>query len=372
MEIFLPSEGQKISPFVAAEINQQVATAKQYPRRNDKAIMDEIASRSGLDEMTAAECMYTLPRAGKDLTGPSIRFAEIVFASFGNLRVGARFVDLDLSDPSRAAVIIEGVCHDLQMNNAQIVPVRRSIVTKTGKIFGADMTNIAFAAGAAIARREAVLKTVPKALWAGAFQRVIKILQGDATTLSKRRADVIDAFGKRNVKPELVFAAMEVKTIEDITMEHMPKLFGMLTALADGTETVQSLFEGRGGPAAPQQKGNPLSDDEEETGHEDTQQSQPERQGEGQATPAASEAAKPPASEQARPAETAKAEEKATEAGPRPTDDESYEAWARAWGGEITDPKARADRWKAERKLRTDCKVTGTTLDVLRKELGLS
>ena len=220
----------EMSGAVAAEISQQVATAKRYPRRPDKVISTEIMSRATLDEETAAECVYSLPRAGKDITGPSVRFAEIVFASFGNMRAGARFVELDTKDPSRAAVIIEGVCIDMQMNNGQTVPVRRSITGKKG-VFNADMTNIAFSAGAAIARREAILKTVPKSIWGAAWKQVLAVLQGDVKTLAARRKSALEAFQKMGVDPSKVCEALGVAGEESITLEQMPRLIGIWTAL---------------------------------------------------------------------------------------------------------------------------------------------
>ncbi len=255
---YLPTEVQEISGAVAAEISQQVATAKRYPRRSDKAISTEIMSRATLDEETAAECCYSLPRAGKDIVGPSVRFAELVFASYGNMRAGARFVEIDTKDPLRSAVIIEGVCIDMQMNNGQTVPVRRSITGKKG-VFNADMTNIAFSAGAAIARREAILKTVPKSIWGAAWKGVLAVLQGDQKTLAARRRSSIEAFAKMGVEAERVFAALDVTGEEAITLEHMPRLIGMWTALRDGTETIDSLFK-PAGPAHDVVK-NPLKDD---------------------------------------------------------------------------------------------------------------
>lgn len=247
-----------VSGAVAAEISQQVATAKRYPRRSDKSISTEIMSRATLDEDTAAECCYSLPRAGKDIVGPSVRFAELVFASYGNMRAGARFVELDTKDPMRSAVIVEGVCIDLQMNNAQSVPVRRSITGRKG-VFNADMTNIAFSAGAAIARREAILKTVPKSIWGAAWKGVLAVLQGDQKTLATRRQSALTAFEKMGVEASRVLTAMEVADVEGITLEHMPRLLGMWTALRDGTETIDSLFS-KGGPGHEVVK-NPLKDD---------------------------------------------------------------------------------------------------------------
>ena len=136
----LPTE---LSPAIAAEINQQVATAKRYPRRRDLDISQEIRGRAALTEDIASECMYTLARDHKTITGPSIRFAEIVRASYGNIRVAARFVRIDADDPMRCAVIVEAVAFDLQSNTAEVIPVRRSIMTsgkagKQARMFSAD------------------------------------------------------------------------------------------------------------------------------------------------------------------------------------------------------------------------------------------
>lgn len=383
-EILPPIKGD-VSPIVAAEINQQVATAKRFPRRRDVEITNEIMGRAAFDEETAAECMYSLPRAGKDITGPSIRFAELVFVSFGNLRAGARFVELDTKDPRRAAVVIEGVCLDLQTNVAQNIPVRRSIVGKKG-MFGADMTNIAFSAGAAIARREAILKTVPKAIWGPAYKRVISVLQGDANTLKDRRAKLIDAFGRRDIKPERVFAAIGVKSIEDVTIEHLPRLFGMLTALADGSETPESLFA-VAGQTQPGERHNPLADDDGEADGTAANGGQPANSDakaqnsadSGQKAQAADTAqaaqASPPAakSEAAATEQPAKPAQEAQRAAPQaggasdgqPTDEKGYEDYAKAWMGEAKTVLEVNDRYASERKLRTACGVTAAGIERL-------
>ena len=263
---FLPVAPQEISPAIAAEISQQVATAKRYPRRRDKEISDEIMGRATLNESIAAECMYSLKRGEKMITGPSIRFAEIVRASFGNIRVAARFVRLDLDDPERGAVIVEAAAHDMQTNNAEIIPVRRSVMTsgyggKKPRIYNADMINMTVNAASSLARRNAVLAVVPKALWIDPFMRVVAVLQGDATTLAARRKDIIDAFVRIEVVPADVFAALGVKSIEDITVEHMPQLKGFMTAISEG-ETAASVLgkaaENAGGDH--EKVANPLQD----------------------------------------------------------------------------------------------------------------
>ena len=77
-----------------AEIDQQIATARQFPRSVDRA-MKNVLSLATMDEETAGECMYALPRGGKPIKGPGVRLAEIIQSQWGNNRVAARVVHVD-------------------------------------------------------------------------------------------------------------------------------------------------------------------------------------------------------------------------------------------------------------------------------------
>lgn len=235
-----------LQSITAAEINQAVATAKQFPRRRDKEISNEIMGRATLDEATAEKCNYLLPRGNKKIPGPSIRFAEIVRASYWNIRVAARFVALDTSDMERAAVIVEAIALDVETNQSEIVPVRRSIMTsaKQGQrpqIYSADMINQTMQAATSIARRNAILTVVPQVLWMGGYQRVVEVLRGTVETLAARRVAMLDAFGRMGVTPEQVFTSLDIKDESQIVIDHMPYLRGMMTAIKDG-ESVESVL----------------------------------------------------------------------------------------------------------------------------------
>jgi len=257
---------------ITAEINQAVATAHQYPRRRDQVIINEIVGRSTLDEEIASECSYTLKRGNKQISGPSIRFAEIVRASYGNIRVASRFVALDMADPERAAVIVEAVALDLEMNQSEIIPNRRSIMTSASgnrrpQIYSADMINMTVNAASSIARRNAILSVVPKVLWQTGYQRVVKVLMGDADTLVQRRERMIESFARFDVSPEMLFAALDIVHVKDIKVDHMPAMIGMLTAIKDG-EPVDSVL-GRGGVTEKPKfvgAGNVLKDDPSPSG----------------------------------------------------------------------------------------------------------
>lgn len=252
---------------VSSEINQQIATARRFPRRKDKTIAQEIVERATLSEEIASECFYRLERQSggdkKAIIGPSIRLAEIVMASYGNIRVAARYVRIDNQDPARVAVVVEAVAMDMQTNHAVLKQVRRSIMTslKGGapRMFTADMVNVTIMAAQSIAQRDAALQLVPKALWIDGYHAAMSVVKGDEKTLGARRAAVLNAFGKAGIKPAQLFTAMGIDSEQEITLDHMVVLAGMWTALKEG-EAVDSVLgrvvEGRGGEPAR----NPLQD----------------------------------------------------------------------------------------------------------------
>lgn len=243
-----------------AEIDTQIATARRWPRQITK-VSASILSLATLDEETAEESMYALPRGGKPIQGPSIRFAEIVKTSYGNCRAAARVVHVDRIEK---VVIAEGVFHDLETNTATRAEVRRRIVDRQGRLYKDDMIIVTGNAACSIALRNAILGGVPKALWRKAYEAVQHTIAGDVKTLTETRDKAIKALANFGVAPEQVFAALGVAGVEDITVGHIPTLRGMFATLKNGEATVEEMFVGtmpnRGG-AGHEKVENPLSDE---------------------------------------------------------------------------------------------------------------
>lgn len=256
-----------------AEIDTQIATARRYPRQISR-VAQSILSLATLDEETAEESMYALPRGGKPIQGPSIRFAEIVKTSYGNCRAAARVVHVDRVEK---VVIAEGVFHDLETNTATRAEVRRRICDKYGKLYKDDMIIVTGNAACSIALRNAILGGVPKALWRKAYDAVQHTIAGDVKTLAETRDRAIKALANFGVTPEQVFTALGVAGIEDITIQHVPTLRGMFATLKNGEATVEEMFSGtivRGVNHAV--VSNPLSDQVPDTSAADAH-SQPDR-----------------------------------------------------------------------------------------------
>lgn len=241
-----------------AEIDQLVATAKHYPR-SLKDVQKRVLSMAILDEESAAECMYALPRGGKPIMGPSIRFAEILKQSYGNCTSGARVVHVDRAE---MFVEAEGVFVDLETNSRTTGRVRRRISNKFGKLLNDDMIIVTGNAACSIALRNAILGGVPKPLWRGAWDMVQRTIAGDVETLSTKRSEAVKAFALFGVTPARVFEALGVAGEEDVNVEHIPVLRGMYSALRNGESTVEEMFSGTlPGKSTHEKIANPLADD---------------------------------------------------------------------------------------------------------------
>lgn len=231
-------DGSLAVALAKAEVDQQVTTARVYPR-NLRRAMDSILSHATLDEETAAECIYALPRGGKAIRGPSVRLAEIIASQWGNCRVGARVVHVDRVEKFIEA---EGVFHDLETNHATTARVRRSIADKYGRLFNNDMIVVTGNAACSIAKRNAILAGVPKAVWRKAYDAAEQVLKGDVKTLVERREKAIKTFAAFGVKPEQICEALGVNSVEALTVDHLADLMGMYSAIKSGEETVESMF----------------------------------------------------------------------------------------------------------------------------------
>lgn len=221
-----------------AEVDQQITTAHAYPR-NPKRAMSAILNLATLDEETAEECVYALPRGKKAIKGPSIRLAEIIAGQWGNARIGTRLVHIDRVEKYVEA---EGIFHDLETNVATTARVRRRISGQGGQVFSDDMIVQTGNAACAIAKRNAILGGVPKAVWRKAYAAVEAVIAGDVKTLSERREKAMKAFAAFGVTPDQVFSALAIDDIEGVTVEHLTTLMGMHAALKSGEASVEEMF----------------------------------------------------------------------------------------------------------------------------------
>jgi hypothetical protein len=249
VEGYLPTDAAigatALESLTRAEVDIQITTAHRYPRslaRFRQAALTMIR----LDQATAASCFYALPRRErqddgtfkkKTITGPSVRLAEIVASCWGNMRAGGRVI----AETDRE-VVSQGYCHDLESNYAVVTETRRRIVDRHGKRYSDDLVMLTANATTAIARRNATFNVVPRAFVNELVAVAMKVAAGDAKTLSEGRTRALAAFGELGVPADRVLVKLERAGVEDLDLEDLGVLHGLLTAIKDGETTAAAEF----------------------------------------------------------------------------------------------------------------------------------
>ena len=228
------------------ELDQAISTAKAYPRSLQR-VRDNVSALVMLDEETAKECVYALPRGGKPIKGPSVRFVEIVASQYGNCKVGSRVVDVNKFEKYVEA---EGVFIDLESGMQRTARIRRKISDKNGRVYNDDMIVVTGNAACAIAMREAILKGVPKALWRRAYDEAEGVIAGDIKTLAERREGAIRAFAAWGITPDQIFASLEIVGQDEIGLDQIATLTAMFKAIKAGEQQVEDYFPAKANAAA--------------------------------------------------------------------------------------------------------------------------
>lgn len=221
-----------------SEIDVQVSTAKRYPRVIDDSLK-RIEAIATVNRETAEECFYALPRDGKTIDGPSIRFAEIVATCWGNLRVATQIIGND-----GRMITARGICHDLETNVAFSSEVKRKITGRDGRTFSEDMQVVTGNAAAAIAARNAIFKCVPKAVLSTVAETIRKRAIGDAddSKIPERREKCLAFFEKQGVTEEMILNYLELDNADAIGAEELFKLTSLKNAVKEGTTTFKSAL----------------------------------------------------------------------------------------------------------------------------------
>lgn len=224
-----------------SEIDIQIATAKKYPRVVGDCL-DRIVALATTNQATAAECFYSLRRgkgeAENAIEGPSVRLAEIVAASWGNLRVASNIIGND-----GKFITARGICHDLETNVAVASEVQRRITDRNGRTYNEDMQVVTGNAAGAIAFRNAVFKAVPKAVISGAIAYIKNYLTNSvADNFEDTKAQMLSYFAKNGVTKDMLLWYFDIEDEAQITPEIVAELRTTVNAIREKQASFDSLF----------------------------------------------------------------------------------------------------------------------------------
>ena len=238
---YIISQADSLTAIDRAQADSQIATAHQWPRNITTAI-NNILTAATIDTETAEECFYALRRRNPDGTtniieGPSVRLAEIVASSWGNLRAMTQIVAND-----GKTITARGVCWDLETNLAICCDVKRRITGKNGQTFSEDMQIVTGNAAAAITLRNAIFKVVPMGLLKKAVSQIKDVALGKAIDLETSRRNCLANYAKAGVTPEMIYAYFDIKSVEELDREKLFELKATWQAIKEGSTTVKEAF----------------------------------------------------------------------------------------------------------------------------------
>ena len=206
-----------------AEVDLQVATARRYPRDVGTCVREAIDMATASEEI-AQSCFYALERGGTVIYGPSIRLAEIIASSWGNIRAESKIVE-----ESDKTVVARATVWDMEKNVMIAQEARRSIVTKGGKRYGNDMINITSNAAISIALRNALYRVVPSAVVDEVYQRARQAAQGTKRPLKERRQQLLSAYQKLGIDKEQVeYFIGPIDKVDESKIEQMRGVYNTI------------------------------------------------------------------------------------------------------------------------------------------------
>lgn len=219
-----------------AQIDRLVETAKRYPRSLTR-FRENAITLATIDEETAASCSYAIPRDGKTIVGPSVRFAEIIASTYQNLWAQVTPVGEDAR-----FVTVRAVAWDVENNLCLSFDVRRRITKSNGQRYKDDMIGVTTGAASSIAFRNAVLRVVPEATTRHILEAAQKVVRGEETTIGVRLDKMLAYFASMGVDAARVFAAVQVDGRSDIGLDELLTLRSMATAIKAEGASIDQLF----------------------------------------------------------------------------------------------------------------------------------
>ena len=222
-----------------AESQAGFLMAKQFPRNQFQSI-DRILDSCRRKKL-ADEAIYSFPRGGQEVTGPSIRLAEVLAQNWGNLLFGIR--ELEQRD---GETVMMAYCYDLESNARaeRIFTAKHIRSTKRGNVDLTDPRDIyehTFNLGAR-RLRACILQIIPGDVVEEAMEMCIATLadSGDAPT-EENIKKMVGAFDKVGVTEEMI-QLRQGKKLEALTASEMVKLRRVHKSISDGMSTPEQWF----------------------------------------------------------------------------------------------------------------------------------
>ena len=224
----------------AAEVHSMIVAAKQFPR--DEATAYASLMRACQRKELAEVSMYSYPRAGQTVSGPSIRLAEEAARCWGNVEFGVK----ELSQKDGESEML-AFAWDLETNvrSSQTFNVKHVRDTRSGARKLTDQRDIyennANNAGRRLRAR--ILAILPPDFINAALEECARTLKGDnSVPLEDKIKKMIVAFEKVGVKQSLIEGRLGKKS-ELMTDDDLVEYRGIYASIKDKHSKVSDWFD---------------------------------------------------------------------------------------------------------------------------------
>lgn len=231
------------------EVQSAMVIAKRFPR-DPKEAMDRILNaftRKSLAEVA----MYSYSRGGTEITGPSIRAAEVMAQQWGNMNFGIR----ELSRHGGESTV-EAYAWDLETNvrQSKIFSVGHKRNTRSGSYDLTDERDIYEHVANQGARRlrACILGVIPGDVQEAAVHQADVTLQSEADTSPEAIKKLVEAFEQFSVTKEQLEKRIQ-RHMDSIRPAQIVQLRKIYVSMRDGMSRPADWFEDV--VAGPQERG---------------------------------------------------------------------------------------------------------------------
>lgn len=224
----------------AQEVQVAMLAAKKFPR-DELYAMDRI-KKSCQRPTLAAQAVYSYPRSGQNVSGPSIRLAEAIAQNWGNIDSGV----IELESRNGKSEMM-AYAWDLETNtrSTKTFSVEHKRDTKNGRKDLTDGRDIYEATANFGARRvrACILAVVPGDVVEMAVSECRKTLAStDKRPINEILKDMLKAFKELGVAKEQIEKYTD-KRVGDLLKEDLIDLGGVIKAIKDGQSKVTDYFK---------------------------------------------------------------------------------------------------------------------------------
>lgn len=223
-----------------AEVQAAMLIAKRFPRNKAEAYERILATCSRED--FAQSATYTYPRAGQTISGPSIRLAEELARSWGNIEFGIREL-AEYGDETE----IEAYCWDIETNSRskQTFRVRHTRWTRDKKNTALEDPRDIYENNANLGARRLrsrILSVIPPDVVAAALKQCRDTLAGGGNKpLSEKIGVMVREFGKLGITVKHIQGKLG-HDIDTMLPDEYADMVGIFNSLKDGQSVASDWF----------------------------------------------------------------------------------------------------------------------------------